>query len=215
MGNPKIVMWNCGGLRATTKSTPKKILFFDKEFPKANFEIAVFLETHHKNENEIPAYFQQIQTTHHIIHTPTSRDSTHEGIIALISKEYEIIKEDIIIQGRLINIHLNNKSNNKKYNISMFYGPTDKNTNMENTINIYNEFHNLHCNGENNYILGDFNFVDNDLDKTKGMDKRDKSITKYWHEFKTNIDMLEYANGLYLLKINSKDFDYVKKIVKQ
>ena len=48
--------------------------------------------------------------------------------------------------------------------------------NMEDTIKLYKEFNKIHRNGQNNYIIGDFNFVENDLDKSKGMDKRDKSI---------------------------------------
>ena len=46
MASLNVVMWNCGGPRATAPSTPQKMGFFDKEFPEANFSVAAFLETH-------------------------------------------------------------------------------------------------------------------------------------------------------------------------
>ena len=49
-----VVMWNSGGLRAAAPSTAQKMAFFDKEFPEANFSVAAFLETHHKNEDDFP-----------------------------------------------------------------------------------------------------------------------------------------------------------------
>lgn len=39
---------------------------------------------------------------------------------------------------------------------------------------------------KNNIILGDFNFVDNLLDKTKGMDGHDRMICRFWDDFKSN-----------------------------
>ena len=39
--------------------------------------------------------------------------------------------------------------------------------------------------GDNNIIIGDFNFVDADIDKGKGSDNRDKIITPTWEAFKS------------------------------
>ena len=52
MGSFNAVAWNCGGLTSTDLSRSKAI-FFEKE-NKANFDVAFFLETHHKDEKEIP-----------------------------------------------------------------------------------------------------------------------------------------------------------------
>ena len=56
MAVPKVICWNSAGLRASTVTTPKKMAFFDSQFPNANFAIAAFIETHHKSEQEIPVH---------------------------------------------------------------------------------------------------------------------------------------------------------------
>ena len=191
MAAPKIVMWNCGGIRAPTKSTPDKTAFFDKEYPKANFDIAAFVETHHRNEEEIPDLIKEYTITHHLIHTPTPPNCTHAGIIVLIRKGYDITQKETIIPGRLINIHLTHSTTKLEYNLSIFYGTTEQNATAEETTNIYNQFSTIHNSDENNYIIGDFNFVENDVDKGNGMRRRDKSITKQWQEFTTNADIVD------------------------
>ena len=69
--------------------------FFDKEFPEANFSVAAFLETHHKNEDDSPDLIREYIITHHCIHTPTPHDHKHSGIIILISKNYDILHPEI------------------------------------------------------------------------------------------------------------------------
>jgi len=44
---------------------------------------------------------------------------------------------------------------------------------------------------KNNLILGDFNFVDNDLDKGKGMDQKDKAVDSYWNNFKDKRNLVD------------------------
>jgi len=188
---PTIVLWNSGGLRAPSKSTPAKTAFFDKEFPNANFDIAAFIETHHKNEEEIPDLIKEYTITHHLIHTPTPPSNTHAGIIVLVRKGYNITKKETIIPGRLINIHLSHSTTKQNYNISVFYGTTEQNATAEETINIYKQFPKIHKRSDNNYIIGDFNFVDNEIDKGSGMRRRDKSLTKHWQDFTTNADIID------------------------
>ena len=53
MAEFKGLAWNCGGLRDSTALSRSKAMYFEKEF-KNDFDIAFFLETHHRSENEIP-----------------------------------------------------------------------------------------------------------------------------------------------------------------
>ena len=103
MASQKIICWNSGGLRATANSTPEKMTFFDKEFPDANFSIAAFVETHHKSLEDLSDDFLEYQNTHHLLHTPTNNE-THAGIALLLSKNYELISQEEIIPGRLLNV---------------------------------------------------------------------------------------------------------------
>ena len=119
----KICSWNCSGLRAVTDSTAHKMGFFDKEMPNANFSIAVFVETHHKGEEDFPSLISEYKTTHNILQTPTPYDNSHSGVIVLIRKDLEIISHVIAIPGRLLNFHFRDKVENKVFNCSAFYGP--------------------------------------------------------------------------------------------
>ena len=79
MGELKGLAWNCGGLRASTASC-NKALYFEKEH-KNGFDIAFFLETHHRTEDEIPRELLRYKNTHHIVHSTVSKDETYAGII--------------------------------------------------------------------------------------------------------------------------------------
>ena len=94
----KGLAWNCGGLRDSTVSR-KKALYFEKEY-KNDFDIAFFLETHHKTESEIPREILRYQNTHHIIHSTVAEDETYTGIIGLLSKEYDIIEKNPAHSGK-------------------------------------------------------------------------------------------------------------------
>ena len=170
MASQKVVCWNSAGIRASTSSTSEKLAFFNKEFPNANFAIAAFIETHHKNVDEIPEEFKEFETTHNIVHTP-AQNETHSGIIVLISKEHEIITQTEVIPGRLLNVKI--RKNLRDRNISVFYGPQWAKMKKENIIETLNYFHEVHKISDRNIILGDFNFADNDLDKGRKMDNRD------------------------------------------
>ena len=85
-------------------------------------------------------------------------------------------------------VHSTTKQN---YNLSVFYGTTEQNTTAEETINIIKQFPNMPKRNDNNYIIGDFTFVDNEIDKGNGMRRTDKSLTKHWHDFITNADIVD------------------------
>ena len=105
MGSVKGFAWNCGGLRRSTASTYSKVMFFEKSF-KNNFDFFFFLETHHKNKNELPDELLRYDDTHHIIHSETDENDTHTGIIGLIRKEHTINDIEQLIQGRILRFKL-------------------------------------------------------------------------------------------------------------
>ena len=182
----KVICWNSAGIRASCKTTPAKIAYFDNKFPNANFAIAAFIETHHKNEDDFPEQLKLYKTTHNIIHSPTHTNETHGGIIIIISKEYDITKKQMIIPGRFINITVKQKSSKIELNLSVFYGPQWRHMNKNEIIAIIQKFHQTHKINDNNIIIGDFNFADNNIDKGKQMDSKDKVIYPHWEKFKSD-----------------------------
>ena len=156
MNEFKGIAWNCGGLRNNSPLSCSKSLYFEKLF-KTNFDVAFFLETHHKNEKEIPPEILRYSNTHHIIHSAVAEHETYAGIIALVSQNYEIIKQDSLIQGRILNIMIKEKDTQTIHNISGVYLDTNKNLNKEKMEIIVSKLQQQHKDDPNSVILGDFN----------------------------------------------------------
>ena len=184
MALSKVVCWNSAGLRASADSTAEKMAYFDAEFPHSNFAIAAFVETHHKNEDDLPEELAYYSTTHNVYHTPT-HDETHAGIIVIISKEYRVVSITEAIPGRLLNIKCKRTNNEEENNISVFYGLQWKKIKKDDIITVIEHFNNLHDINDFNLILGDFNFVELDIDKGKNMDHRDKLLSRIWNDVKS------------------------------
>ena len=121
MARLNVVMWNSGGLRAAAGTTDHKMAFFDKEFFQADFSIAAFLETHHKNEDDFPDLINEYIVIHHNVHTPTPPDHTHSGIIVFVDLQYEILHIDISIPGRMLNVRLVHRATQHAYNLAVYY----------------------------------------------------------------------------------------------
>ena len=122
MGNLRGCAWNCGGLRRGVPSTLSKVMYFEKTF-KNSFDFFFFLETHHKDENEIPNELMRYKDTHHIIHSKVEGE-THAGIIGLVRKEYEVKEVKHLIQGRILNFLITDPSEKSTHRISVVYVPT-------------------------------------------------------------------------------------------
>ena len=119
MGSFKAIAWNCGGLTSTELSRSKAI-FFEKE-NKFNFDVAFFLETHHRDVKDIPQEFSKYKSTYHIIHSFAPLDEPFAGIIGLVSKQYDVTDTRELIQGRILNLKIQHKTHKTKYNISAVY----------------------------------------------------------------------------------------------
>ena len=121
MGSKKVICWNSAGIKSGSKSTPDKLALLDSQYPNANFAILALVETHHKNKNEIPEELLEYESSHRPFHTPT-QEETHGGIILFVSKNFKILREEVVIPGRLINITFS-IDEDREINLSIFYGP--------------------------------------------------------------------------------------------
>ena len=120
-----------------------------------------------------------------------AENETHTGIIGLISNDYDIIETKHLIQGRILNIKIQHKTEKTNHNISALYLDTnnhitkEKMQNMVRRLRLENEDH------PNNMIFGDLNFIDNEKDKINGLNNADKSACKIWQPFIAEMDMLD------------------------
>ena len=117
MAAQKVIMWNSAGIRTSANTTSDKMDFFNNTFKNGNFAIAAFIETHHKNEEDIPYKIKEHLISHHLVHSTTPKDHTHKGIICLINKEYEILQHNEPIQGTLMNVEITHKTSKKEHNV--------------------------------------------------------------------------------------------------
>ena len=191
MAGLKVVMWNSGGLRAAAPSTAQKMDFFDKEYPEANFSVAAFLETHHKDEDDFPDVINEYCTRHHCIHAPTPPDNKHSGIILLVNKQYDVLHSEIKMPGRMVNVHLAHTVNKHVYNLTMYYAAQIKRLTKPQMVDIVENFSQVHDISQNNIIIGDFNFADKCVDKGKGMSNRDKMMNSVWEGFLPGTAMVD------------------------
>ena len=106
MASFKGLAWNCGGIKDSTVSR-KKALYFEKEYKNDFVELLRY------------------QNTHHIIHSTVAENETHSWIIGLIKKDYDIIEQNELIQGRILNIKIENKNDKIKRNIAAVYLDTN------------------------------------------------------------------------------------------
>ena len=179
--------WNCGGLRRHNASTLPKIMYFEKTF-RNDFDFFFFLETHHKDDHDIPNELLRYEDTHHIVHSHTDEGDTHTGIIGLVRKKHSISDVENVIQGRILGVTLKDISTQKSYRISAVYLPTNQNLNEEVMRNIV---HKLRSSSENYMIIGDFNFIDHNKDKKKGLSSKDRQLNKIWTPFLEEMDMVD------------------------
>ena len=79
-----------------------KLDFFDKEHPSGSFSIAVFIETHHRDFDDLPEKLREYGPTHDLLyHSPAPRDHAHR---IMFHKDFEVLSWLVRIPGRLVNI---------------------------------------------------------------------------------------------------------------
>ena len=66
-----------------------------------------------------------------------------------------------------------------------------KNINKSQMVNIVKRFSQVHDISQNNIIIGDFNFADNEVDEGKGMSQRDNMMNSQWVEFKSRAAIVD------------------------
>ena len=175
-------MWNCSGILPSS-SAQTKMDFLNSHETK--FDIVVLIETHHKAFGEISPLLHTYTNKSSIIQTEASEDDPYAGIVVLISSRLTLLERTVLLPGRLLNFKV--KRHKKVYNITAMYGYTGKNASQEKMTQMTEHLLQYHDIADNNIILGDFNFVENDLDRTNqsrsGKNQMDSTLSKPWNDF--------------------------------
>ena len=179
MAEFKVAMWNCGGLRASTATTPDKIIKLQQTIGN-KFDVLVLLETHHRDKESIPMEINRYSPHYTIVHTPVPEGEQSTGVIILVHTDYVLLRSQTLIAGRLLNINIQHRSSKKEYNLSAIYAYPNRVFYKSKAVDVVDKLLAAHAPHDNNIILGDFNFVDCDVDKGGGMNNRDKAIWPIW-----------------------------------
>ena len=176
------VMWNCSGILPSS-SIEDKLHFLLNNFP--NFDVLVLVETHHKNSKEIPSVLEAYKSSYTLFHTEAAEDDPYAGIVVLVTKNINVSSHTVLLRGRLLNLKLDVKG--KEYSMSAFYGYSGHRATLTKIKMITDILGAYHDKGTDNILLGDFNFVDNDLDRTSrgrnGMNHLDRTLRDTWLQF--------------------------------
>lgn len=188
MADINCVMWNCSGMLSTS-SAGEKINFLKISVPPS-FDILILIETHHKLIEDVSVLFMFSQN-YHILHSEVDVNDPYGGIIVLVHKDLTVVSNTVLVTGRVLNFKVSDSK--QEYNISAVYGFTGKKASVSKLQEWTEALRLYHSAADNNIILGDFNFVENDLDRTSrtrsGMNNVDASLHKVWTDFSTSLDL--------------------------
>ena len=185
-------VWNCGGL--TNSSSPLKSFYFEKNFG-TNFDVSIFLETHHKTKIDLPPAFLRFESTHHLIHSPHKEDEPFSGIVCLIARQFKVLDTMHLIKGRLLHIEIQHTSTLERFHIFPVYLHTNNNLNKTSVKNFVQALRTRlepQINPNTTVLLlGDFNFIDYALDKANGLNPTDRMVCKAWLPLLSEFDLVD------------------------
>ena len=119
------------------------------------------------------------------------------------------IKTEEIHKGRIITIECKNKATQTLHNIASFYGfPSSWDKNVRKSL--IQKLDSALSNEITNYILGDFNFTESQLDRnkpSKNTIENDKSLNEIWEKIR---DKYELADSFRVLNPKLRRYSYVK-----
>ena len=155
-------MWNCSGILPSSSAQTK--IDFLNSHNETKFDIVVLIETHHKDVEQISSLLHSYIGNGEVIQTEATQDDPYAGIAVMISSKFTLLEHTTLLQGRLLNFKV--QCYKKVYNITAMYGYSGSNASQDKMNEMTTHLMQYHDISDNNVILGDFNFVENDLDRT-------------------------------------------------
>ena len=141
------------------------------------------METHLFDADQKPQYLKNFKHHYHVCESFASTSDTHAGIMVFINKKYQLLKEETLIEGRLLFTQVKN-NNNLIQNFFYYYGPHKNMASREAHITIAQNY--ITTNSlEEIFFLGDFNYTTSNLDNNSNI-LRFPTVAKNWLVFEQN-----------------------------
>ena len=181
MASLSINSWNCRGLNAGSANTQLKMDFLESHFSSRPFDILGLVETHHRNEDHFPPLIREYALTHHLSHTPMQASDSCGGIVVVYSKLFTVLDTSVPLPGRILTLTLQHSITQVEYLFTFYYGLSPQQHTsavLQAAMVSLGRQHSYHT---NSFILGDFNFVEEDIDRPSGLNRWDRRILPFWH----------------------------------
>ena len=127
-------------------------------------------------------------------HSFRNQSDTHAGLCFITSINYSVIEKREIIEGRILNLKCESKVEpGTKYNLVGYYGHTSNKAASlrQDTANgLKDALSMTHA----NILMGDFNFVEDALDrhgKLPNNREKDRQVIFDWKKIKTDFDLVD------------------------
>ena len=182
----EIIHWNLKGIKTKSNRNYVKKIEIVNDFLENPQQILLLnlQETHLRNEGEIPSKWKEFDHLYSIISTFAQDDDTFAGITIFINKTFEIIKSEILIEGRVMLIKVKNKASSEILHFISVYGRASGDIELRKDI-IGKIIDKLKVDKiqDNIFCLGDYNFVCSTLDRnTNILSRNDELCKKIWND---------------------------------
>ena len=182
-------MWNCSGVRVSS-SAQEKVDFLWSNI-SGPWDILILIETHHKMIEDIQPVLYTYKNNYHMMHTEAEEVDSYAGIVVFVHNRFKVEDENILLVGRLLKFTLITPKST--YHISIMYGYTGNSATRSKMELFTEKILSSHKRNDKNLILGDFNFVDNDLDRVSatrvGQNQSDKTLEQPWLHTIAELDL--------------------------
>ena len=102
--------------------------------------------------------------------------------MVIISKIFNILNDSVHLPGRIITVTLQHSITLEEYRCTFYYGlhpQHHKPAQLKTAVFLLGQQHTSHS---NSFIIGDFNFVEADVDRYSGLNTGNKRILPHWQD---------------------------------
>ena len=188
----EIFHWNVNGLKC--KRSPnysKKIDIISSHLENSNSTMFFNIQETHIDSEELPPFLDIYTHIYNFEKTVAREGDPYSGIILCIRKTEEILKSEVIENGRLLYVQTRNIASKEILNVFSVYLKSSNSLKQREVIGLLREkILNDHSIQVNNIIIGDFNFVTSTLDRnSQCLNRIDSETGKVWCPFESEINI--------------------------
>ena len=188
----EILHWNINGLKCKRSPNYKAKLDRIKSFLDNEKTLVLNIqETHISRETELPKFLDYYKHLYHFEKTYARSDDTASGILMCIRKTENMRSFEVIEEGRLIHIQIQNKASNEIFNIFSIYCNSSCSEEKKTLLaKLDTAITNKQLDNQDIMVLGDFNFVTNNLDRNNHtLNRVDQQTTNAWTNLENKLNL--------------------------